>query len=77
MQYPDDQLVRLGDRVHLWKGAGGIVVCSLDTNEFSDEYKEEEWSYLQKGVLIASPQVGLIHYTEPEHGFQLICRANS
>ena len=76
MRYPDGQLVRLGDWVHLWQGAEGIVVCSLDTNEFSDDYNKEEWIYLKGGVLIFSPQVGLIHYVEPEKSFRLIERTS-
>ncbi len=77
MQYPDGQLAHLGDRVFLWKGAEGVVVCSLDTGEYSDDYPESEWGYLHKGVLIRSPQAGLIHYLEPEATCQLLARGSS
>lgn len=77
MKYPDGQEVHLGDRVHLWAGAEGTVVCSLDTREFSEGYPEAEWGYLRKGVLIDSPQAGLIHYLEPEDSFKLIRRSTS
>jgi hypothetical protein len=43
MKYPDGQLARLGDRVRLWDAAEGTVVCSLDTNEFTDKYPKDQW----------------------------------
>ncbi|HYM30590.1 MAG TPA: hypothetical protein VEU47_04785 [Candidatus Cybelea sp.] len=77
MRYPDGQLAQLGDRVRLWSGVEGIVVCSIDTDEFSDEYSREHWAYLRSGVLIRSAETGLIHYLEPEASFQLLERAKS
>jgi hypothetical protein len=73
MQYPDGQIARRGDKVRLWGGTVGTVVCSLDTDEFSDEYPRDQWDYLRRGVLIHSAQTGLIHYLEPEATFQLKC----
>jgi len=77
MLYPDGQTARRGDRVRLWDGVEGTVECSLDTDEFSDEYPRDHWDYLECGVLILSAQTGLIHYREPEPTFQLIERAKS
>jgi hypothetical protein len=72
MKYPDGQEVRLGDRVKL----GGIVVASIDTNEYSPEHLAAQWSYLKKGVMIEfSGTYGLIHYEEPDADLQLIARA--
>ena len=65
MKYPSGEDVRLGDRVSLWADADGVVVCSLDTSEYSTDYPEKQWSYLKSGVLVLSPQAGLIHYIEP------------
>ena len=76
MRYPDGQIAHRGDRVRLWSGAEGTVVCSLDTDEFSDEYPRDQWEYLRRGVLIHSAQTGLIHYLEPEATFQLIERGS-
>lgn len=75
MKYPDGQKVKLGDKVKLGQDVGGIVVCSIDTEEYSDEYPKEEWCYLEKGVLIKFPIHGLIHFEEPESELQLIGRA--
>jgi len=59
----------------LWRGAEGVVVCSLDTHEYTDAYPRQEWGYLRKGVLIDSSQAGLIHYVEPEQTLELIERS--
>ena len=75
MHYPDGQLARLGDRLHLWDGAAGRVVCSLDTGEFSNEYQRDEWAYLGRGILILGDATGLMHCTEPKPTFRLIERA--
>ena len=75
MKYPNGEDVRLGDKVNLWGEAEGVVVCSVDTSEYSAAYPEAEWSYLKFGVLILSPQAGLIHYIEPESSLKLRQRA--
>jgi hypothetical protein len=74
MQYPDGQTAHLGDRVQLWRDAEGVVVCSIDTGEYSPDYPESEWSYLSEGLLILSSEVGLIHYLAPESSFRLLSR---
>jgi hypothetical protein len=77
MRYPDGQIARRGDRVRLWNGMEGTVVCSLDTDEFSDEYPRDQWDYLRCGVLVQSEKAGLIHYLEPEATFQLLERTKN
>ena len=75
MKYPDGQEIRVGDRVKLGQDEGGVVVASIDTNEYSAEHPSGQWSYLKKGVMIEFPTCGLIHYEEPEPDLQLIGRA--
>jgi hypothetical protein len=75
MKYPDGQEVRLGDRVKLGADDAGIVVASIDTNEYSSEHPATQWSYLKKGVMVEFPSYGLIHYETPEPDLQLIARA--
>ncbi len=77
MKYSDGQDVRLGDRVKLGADDAGIVVASIDTNEYSNEHPAAQWNYLKKGVMIEFPSYGLIHYEEPEGDLQLIARAPS
>jgi hypothetical protein len=73
MRYFDGKEVRLGDVVKFNGNDVGTVVCSIDTKEFSEEYTEADWSYLQKGVMIDSPKCGLVHYKESE-GLSLVAR---
>lgn len=75
MRYPDGQDVRLGDRVRLGQDDGGIVVASIDTNEYSDEHPKVQWSYLKKGVMIEFRQYGLIHYEEADPDLRLVSRS--
>ena len=75
MNYIDGQKIRLGDKVGLGE-AEGIVVCSVDTGEYADEYPPDPWgTYLKTGVLINFPQFGLIHYQTPESELRLLERA--
>lgn len=74
MKYSDDQEVRLGDKVKLWEECLGVVVCSMDTDEYTDAYSKKDWEYLRTGVLILSDKAGLIHYIQSEKNMQLIER---
>jgi hypothetical protein len=64
--------VRLGDRVKLWDGNRGTVVCSIDAGEYRPDYPEAEWGYLKSGVLIKSDTFGLFHYTEADEDFEVV-----
>lgn len=71
MRYADGQIVRIGDQVELWAGNDGVVVCSLDTDEYTESYPRRDWEYLGKGVLVLSEQGGLMHYPEPNEEMRL------
>lgn len=75
MKYPDGQEVRLGDRIGLGDDREGVVVCSIDTDEYSDAHTREQWAYLKKGVVIEFTSFGLIHYETAEDDLELIRRA--
>ena len=77
MFYRNGELVQLNDKVKLWPGCIGLVVCSFDTNEYSEQYPKAEWQYLRKGVLIASDCAGLIHYLDSNEDLELIERVSS
>jgi len=64
----------LGDKVPLGDDDGGVVVCSIDTREYSAAAPEAEWSYLKKGVVIKFPKFGLIRYETAEPDLGLIAR---
>jgi hypothetical protein len=56
MKYSDGREVRLGDKVKLGADAQGVVVCSIDNGEYSQEHPEAQWGYLKKGVMIEFPK---------------------
>lgn len=74
VKYLSGEEVRLGDVVKISEGVIGVVVCSIDTNEYTSEFTIEDWSYLEKGVLVNSEVQGLTHITEPDEDLELISR---
>lgn len=66
MRYTSGERIALGDKVQLWKGCVGTVVCDLDGGEFSELYPKSEWQYLQEGIVISCLEAGTIHYTDPD-----------
>lgn len=75
MKYSDGSEAKLGDRVKLWDGIYGVVVCSFDTSEYFAGYPKDEWEYLKSGVMIKTDKAGLIHYIEADEDLELIKRA--
>jgi hypothetical protein len=73
MKYADGQEAKLGDKVKLGDDEG-IVVCSIDSDDYSEGYSKEQWDYLKKGVMISFQKYGLIHYKEPENDLKLVSR---
>ena len=69
---PDGHLVRLGDHLTLDGNSVGMVVCSIDTNEYTDKYPKEQWNYLERGILVEFPSFGLMHYVSPEPDLRLV-----
>jgi hypothetical protein len=74
MKYRDGQEVKVGDRVKLGQD-GGIVVASMDTDEYSEEHPKEQWGYLKKGVMISFPAMGEVYFDEPYETLELVSRA--
>lgn len=75
MKYIDGNEVKVGDRVQLGEDRGGVVVCSIDTDEYTKEHPKEKWGYLGKGVIIQFPKFGIIHYEKAEDDLVLISRS--
>jgi hypothetical protein len=55
----------MGDRIRVGGDSSGVVVCSIDTDEYSSEFPREQWSYLGTGVMIQFANYGLVHYKSP------------
>ena len=77
MKYADGQDILLGDIVLLWNECNGVVVCSIDTDEYTTTYPKEEWEYLRSGVLILTDKAGLLHYIEADEDLTLIERKST
>jgi hypothetical protein len=75
LRYPDGQEIRLGDTVRMDGGAEGVVVFSIDTDEYPDEFPRAHWEYLKRGVMIDFPKYGLIHFDKDEPDLALVRRA--
>jgi len=74
VKYSSGEQVRLGDLVRLGDASEGVVVCNIDADEYSLEYPKAQWSYLGRGVVVAFPKFGLIHYAQPEDDLVLVSR---
>lgn len=56
---------RIGDRVS--DGAiAGTVVCLIGEGQFTADYPESEWGYLQSGLLVLTSEAGLVHFPEAD-----------
>jgi hypothetical protein len=74
MKYLDGSVVRVGDQVQLKNGDHGVVVASMDTDEYSSDYPKEEWSQWRSGILVLTDKGALVRFDELEHQ-DLVCRA--
>ena len=75
MKYRSGQEARLGDRIRAGGDSSGVVVCSIDTDKYSQDFSREQWSYLGTGVMIQFANYGLVHYTEPDEDLEFLGQA--
>jgi hypothetical protein len=73
VKYLDGQEVRLWDRVE-WSGSPGLIVLSVDADEYSPRYPKESWASLGPGVMIDTQAAGLVHTSDPDEDLRLIRR---
>ncbi len=74
MKYTSGEIARLWDRVEVWPGNRAIVVFSIDTDEFSEDFPKAAWAYLGRGVMLQTEQAGLIHFEDPDNAMLLLAR---
>jgi hypothetical protein len=74
MRYATGERVQLGDIAEVAGGLRGTIVCVIDDGQYSADYSEAEWAYLQRGALIQTPEAGLVH-CDAEGQLSLIQRA--
>lgn len=61
MKYADGTEAHLDDQVRVGDADTGVVVASLDNDEFSAECPKTEWGHLKAGVLIRTERGALVH----------------
>ena len=76
MNYSDGSEIKVGDTVKTSDNSHGIVVCSIDTNGFTEKYNEKQWSYLGKGILVDFEKYGVIHYENLDTDLVFVSRKN-
>ncbi|MBV9634364.1 MAG: hypothetical protein JO163_10205 [Methylobacteriaceae bacterium] len=74
MKYADGQKVTVGDEVSLGGGWDGVVVASIDDDEYTGTDPKEVWSYLEKGIVVKSRQAGYIYFPELDTELALLSR---
>jgi hypothetical protein len=62
------RLIRLGKRVRIGNAIDGVVVFSIDTDEFSTEFPKDKWVYLGRAIMVETGRVGLVHLGEVVEG---------
>lgn len=72
MKYLDGNEIHVGDKV-IADDSEGVVVCVIDTKQFSNSYPEG-WISAEKGVFIETTKWGLVHYPEIDEDVSLIER---
>jgi len=75
VKYATGEEAHLWDRVEAAGGYRGIVVCSMDSDEYSSQHPKEQWGYLGRGIMVDAEDGGLIHYPLPDDGAELSLRA--
>ncbi|MEX2498471.1 MAG: hypothetical protein WD397_06305 [Wenzhouxiangellaceae bacterium] len=63
--------------MEIWEGSEGEVVASIDLSQYSDEYTEDDWAYLNSGVLIRSDKGNLFHLIEPDFFVKILARSRT
>ena len=64
MKYPDGSNILLGDIVTLGGGMTGVVVCHFENEEFAKGFDKDELGDFKTGIMVKSPQAGLVYYAE-------------
>jgi hypothetical protein len=76
MRYADGRIVRIGDTVCLKAKSLGVVVCSIDTVEYSADFPQSRYNYLEKGIFIEFSNKEVIYVEDYIEGLVLVGRNN-
>jgi hypothetical protein len=64
--------IRLGDKVLIGSGMSGVVVFSIDTDEYLPGFPKDEWEYLGRGIMIQTESAGLIHLSVADEDTEVV-----
>jgi hypothetical protein len=64
-----DRTIRVGDEV-LYAGSPGVIVFIIDDDSYSDAFKKEHWSYLDKGFGMELRDGTLYHFDTPDEDLE-------
>jgi hypothetical protein len=64
--------IRLGDKVAIGGGISGVVVFSIDTDEYSPGFPKDDWQYLGRGVMVQTETVGLVHLSVADEHTEIV-----
>ena len=73
LRYPTGDELHLGDRIEA-DGMIGTVVCVIESSEYSAEFSEKHWSYLERGFMFLSDEGILIHFDHADECTSLLPR---
>jgi hypothetical protein len=71
------KLIRLGDRIDIGFAEKGVVVFSLDTDEFSPDFPKDDWAYLGPGVMVQLDGGTLVFLDAPDEHTEIIAPLRS
>lgn len=77
MKYLTGEEVTIWDRVQAWDGCRGIVVFSIDADQFSDRFPKADWAHLERGMMMDTESAGLVHLKESDEDLLLIARGGA
>ena len=66
MKYSDGNIAKIRDLIAIDTKYRGLVVACIDSDEYSEEYPRNEWSYLLKGIMVDADFGGLVYYQDEE-----------
>jgi hypothetical protein len=66
------KLIRPGDRVAVNACIEGVVVFSIDTDEFTPDFPKRDWDYLGGGIMVQTDRIGLMRLVEGDEDFEVI-----
>ena len=75
MKYRDGSAAQIGDRVRIGSADVGVVVASIDDDEYRSDYPKEEWQHLESGLMVLTDRGALVHLDESSA--QLIVKLTS